>query len=104
MHRQRTVRESGRQRALPHLASRISLVFLGSFTALYGLTMMHGGVMVYQNGSYRATTYSAATLASGIFIAILGLLPTSLVSWLAGTKASSHREQTSPHRRHHEPK
>ena len=95
--------ETTRQRAFRHIAGRLGLVALGGFCVLYGLGMMHRGIMAYQNEHYRATTYSAGTIAAGIFIAILGLLPSSLVSWLSALKKPPHKDPL-PHHRHHDPR
>jgi hypothetical protein len=63
------------------LGPRVGLVAGGLITILYGLRMIDKGVSVYLNNTYRATTYSAGTVAAGGFLILLALVPDRLVAF-----------------------
>ena len=95
--------------AMRWVVYRLSLIALGAALVLYSLQLMHRGIYVYQNVTFRATTYSAGNVALGIFIGLLAFLPpASLVDrWIARRKernSPDRPEHPSYHHRHHGPK
>jgi hypothetical protein len=74
--------------------------------AAHGLQLMHRGVFVYQNASFRATNYSAGTVAAGVFVGLLAFLPPAawVDRWIARKKKPQQHDHPSFHQRHHGPK
>jgi|GEM_PF-6350580 len=73
---------------------------------MYGLQMMHRGIFVYQNTSWRGTNYSAGTIAVGIFLGLLAFLPPAawVDRWMARKKEQQRHDHPPYHQRRHGPK
>jgi hypothetical protein len=88
------------QNLIKNAVVRLSLIATGALVVEYGLQMMHKGVFAYQNSWFRGTNYSAGTVATGVFIGLLALLPpTSWISRLIGGKKTQIHDHLTYRRR-----
>ena len=79
------------------LKVRIGLFVLGIVIALYGLDLMHLGIMSYVNARYRAVMYSPGVVVTGVFFSLLAFLPPA--SWV-DRLARRKKVDGVPHPRH----
>jgi hypothetical protein len=87
------------------IKTRVGLLAAGAFTAVFGLSLWHRGVFVYQNTWFRGTSYSASTIAFGIFLVLLAFLPPTawVERWTPRKKNPEHQDHPAYHQRHHGP-
>jgi hypothetical protein len=79
------------------LKVRIGLFVLGIVIALYGLDLIHLGIMSYVNARYRAAMYSPGVVATGVFFSLLAFLPPA--SWV-DRLTRRKKVNAAPHPRH----
>jgi Na+/H+ antiporter NhaD/arsenite permease-like protein len=74
------------------LKYRIALFVLGLSLVIYGWGLLNQGIFAYVASRYRYTLYSPGTVAVGIFIALLAVLPSS--KWLYPKITSRKRHKS----------